>query len=96
MQPMINILLDPVVNFGKVTVSTGYSAATEVTLITGDGSKLPNPVPSGSFNLVWFNNSTYSDPADDPYWRKNSCTGKYDLSYVVQSPYAGTPLTAQT
>ena len=37
----------------------------EVTLITGDGSKLPNPLYDGSFNLVWFNNS-YSDPADDP------------------------------
>lgn len=49
MQPIINTLLDPVINFGKVTVSTGYTSTdTEVTLITGDGSKLPNPVPSGS------------------------------------------------
>jgi hypothetical protein len=68
MQQGINSLLDPVVNFGKVTVSDIYTSIdTEVTLITGDGSKLPNPVTDGSFNLVWFNSSTYSDPADDPY-----------------------------
>ena len=79
MQPKINALLDPVVNFGKVTVSGGYdSLDTEIHLITGDGSKLPNPVPSGSFNLVWFNNSTYSDPADDPYVEIVRCIARVD------------------
>ena len=35
----INTLLDPVVNFGKVTVSGGYtSTATEVTPISERGS----------------------------------------------------------
>ena len=40
----INTLLDPPVNFGKVTVSTGYSDMdTVIVLTTGYGSKLPNP-----------------------------------------------------
>ncbi len=78
MQSKINALLDPVVNFGKVTVSTGYgSIDTVVTLITGDGTKLPNPATDGgSFNLVWFDNSTYSDPADDPYVEIVRCTNR--------------------
>jgi hypothetical protein len=68
MRQIINTLLDPVVNFGKVIVSTGYNNTdTSITLATGDGFKLPNPVPDGSFNLVWFNGSVYSNPADDPH-----------------------------
>lgn len=78
MRPMINSLpLDPVVNFGKVTVSIGYnSTETFIALVTGDGSKLPNPDPDGSFNLVWFNNSTYSDPSDDPNVEIVRCLGR--------------------
>ena len=54
MRRTINALLDPVTNFGMVTVSTGYdNLATSVILDTGDGSKLPNPRTDGSFNLVW-------------------------------------------
>ena len=67
MQSMINSLLDPVVNFGKVTVWTGYNDLDIVIrLDTDDGSKLPNPATDGRFNLIWFNSSTYPDPADDP------------------------------
>lgn len=60
-------MIDPVVNFGKVTLLTGYdSAATSVTLLPGQGAILPNPGSDGSFNLVWFNSTDYSDPTDDP------------------------------
>ncbi len=91
MQPMINTLLDPVVNFGKVTVSGGYTSTdTEIHLITGDGSKLPNPVPSGSFNLVWFNNSTYSDPADDPYVEIVRCIARVDDTLTLMRHQEGT------
>jgi hypothetical protein len=76
MRSMINSLLDPVVNFGKVTVSMGYNNEdTLITLVTGNGSKLPDSI-LGSFNLVWFNNSTYSDPADDPYVEIVKCLGR--------------------
>ena len=60
-------MLDPVVNFGKVTVSTGYDdSATSIALNGGDGSKLPDPSTDGNFNLVWWNSTDYGDPADDP------------------------------
>jgi hypothetical protein len=74
---MINSLLDPVVNFGKVTLSTGYNDLDIViVLATNDGAKLPNPSPVGPFNLVWFNSSTYSDPADDPYVEIVRCVAR--------------------
>ncbi len=67
MRPIINTMLDPIVNFGKVTVSTGYSSGdTLIVLNTGDGSKLPDPSIDGSFNLVWYNSSTYGSASDDP------------------------------
>lgn len=60
--------LDPIVNFGKVTTSTGYdSIAMDVMLNSGDGDKLPDPALSGAYNLVWFNNTDYTDPSDDPF-----------------------------
>ena len=55
--------LDPVKNFAKVTVSTGYNAsATSIVLSGGHGALLP----SVSFNAVWWNWTDYKDPADDP------------------------------
>src|SRR5262245_3765004 len=58
--------LDQTVNFGKVTVSTGYNAsATSIVLTTGHGARLPDPA-SGNFNLVWWNSTDYGDPSDDP------------------------------
>jgi hypothetical protein len=59
--------VDPVANFVKVRVSTGYdSSATSIILQSGDGSKVPDPA-SGAYNLVWWNSTDYPDPADDPY-----------------------------
>jgi len=56
--------LDPVINFGKVTVSTGYDdVATSIVLSSGDGAKLPSTF---SYNMTWWNNTDYADPADDP------------------------------
>ncbi len=56
--------LDPVINFGKVTVSTGYNAsATSIDLSSGDGAKLPSTF---SYNLTWWNSTDYNDPSDDP------------------------------
>ncbi len=60
-------MLDPVVNFGKVTLANLYGATdTSVQLVTGQGAILPNPGSQGDFNLVWYNDTDYPDPADDP------------------------------
>ena len=59
--------LDPVLNFSVVEVSTGYDdSATSIVLANGEGSKLPDPAVGGEYNLVWWDYSTYKNPADDP------------------------------
>jgi len=58
--------LDPVKNFAKVDVSTGYDAsATSVVLTAGGAAKLPDPSSAGAFNLVWWNSTDHPDPSDD-------------------------------
>lgn len=70
-------VLDPVKNFAKVTVSTGYDAsATSIALTSGQGAKLPTPSIDGSFNLVWWNSTDYSDPSDDPNVEIVRCTAR--------------------
>jgi hypothetical protein len=55
--------LDPVANFIKLTVSTGYDQnATSIVLSSG-GSSLPT---SGSWNAVWWNSTDFPDPSLDP------------------------------
>lgn len=55
--------LDSVANFIEVQASTGYSsAATSITLQSGQGSKLP----AAPFNLIWWNSTDYPNPANDP------------------------------
>ena len=52
-----------VVNFAKVTVSTGYDAsAFSIVLNSGEGAKLP----AAPFYVTWWDSSDYGDPADDP------------------------------
>lgn len=59
--------MDPVKNFGYVTVSTGYDAsATSIVLSSGHGAKLPDPVVDGPYNLIWYDSTNYPNPADDP------------------------------
>jgi len=68
---------DAVKNFGKVTVSTGYDAsATNIVLSGGHGAKLPQPSSDGEFNLVWWNNTDYGDPSDDPNVEIVRCTAR--------------------
>jgi hypothetical protein len=55
--------LDNTANFVQVQASTGYtSAATSITLQSGQGSKLP----AAPFNLIWWNSTDYPNPANDP------------------------------
>ena len=57
---------DQLLNFIKVGVSTTYDAvATSIVLVGGQGAELPDPA-EGNYNLVWWDSTTYSDPADDP------------------------------
>lgn len=89
--------LDPVRNFAKVQVSTGYDAsATSIDLVAGDGAKLPDPATEGAFNLTWWNWTDYKDPADDPNKEVVRCTGKNvdTLSPIIRAQ-EGTTATAK-
>jgi hypothetical protein len=56
-------MLDSVANFVQVQASTGYSsAATSITLQSGQGSKLP----AAPFQMIWWNSTDYPNPANDP------------------------------
>ena len=93
MEHYINTLLDPVTNFGKVTVSTGYdNSATSIVLNSGEGYKLPD-TGLGSFNLVWFNNSTYADPADDPNVEIVRCISRVEDTLILMRAQEGTGVT---
>jgi hypothetical protein len=87
-------MLDPIVNFGKVTVSTGYNAvATEIVLTTGHGSKLPSPASDGSFNLVWFDSSSYASAADDPNVEIVRCIGRTGDTLILMRAQEGTSVS---
>jgi hypothetical protein len=55
-------MLDPVANFIKLTVSTGYGSSDTTIVLTSGGSSLPSP----SFNMTWWNSTDYPDPSSDP------------------------------
>jgi len=78
---------DPVVNFGIVTVSTGYvSGATSISLQSGEGSKLPDPAVSGDFNLTWWDNTNYQTADIDPNKEIVRCTGNSgDILTVIRA-----------
>jgi hypothetical protein len=54
--------LDPVANFIKLILSTGYGSSDTTIVLTAGGSSLPSP----SFNMTWWNSTDYSDPSPDP------------------------------
>lgn len=55
--------MDALKNFALGTVSTGYDdEATEIVLTTDHGARFPTT----ACNLVWWNSTDYSNPADDP------------------------------
>ena len=87
--------LDQILNFAKVEVSTGYAAgATSIALITGDGAKLPDPAVT-NYNLVWWNATSYGDPADDPLVEIVRVTGKSTDTLTVVRAQEGTADTAK-
>lgn len=83
--------LDPVTNFAKVTLNTGYDADDiNVTLVSGDGALLPDPATDGAFNLVWYNDTDYSDPTDDPNKEITRCTAKSGDNLTLTRAQEGT------
>lgn len=80
--------LDPTINFGKATVSTGYDAsATSIVLSSGHGANLPSTF---SYNLVWWNSTDYDDPADDPNVEIVRCTNRVTDTLTVTRAQEGT------
>jgi len=88
--------MDAIKNFVKVNVSTGYDAsATTVVLAAGEGAKLPDPA-TANYNLVWFNNKDYGDPADDPNVSIVRVTGKSTDTLTVIQPAVGNSYNGET
>lgn len=86
---------DPVKNFGRVTVSTGYDAsATSIVLSGSEGAKLPQPTTDGPFNLVWYNSTDYLNPTDDPNREIVRCTARSTDNLTVTRGQEG--ITATT
>ena len=91
-----SLALDPVVNFGKVTVSPiGYTTETAIALLADHGTRLPDPSPlvDGPFNLVWYNSSQYADPADDPNVEIVRCIIKAVDSIVIDRGQENTSIS---
>ena len=87
--------LDAVKNFAKVTVSAGYDDNDVVIdLISGDGEKLPDPA-NGEYNVIWFDNVTYEDPADDPNVEIVRVTAKTSNELTIVRAQEGTTATAK-
>ena len=88
--------VDPVINFGKILVSGGYThSATSISLTSGGASELPNPTTSGAFNLVWFNATDYQNPADDPNVEIVRCTGISGDTLAIVRAQEGTSATSK-
>lgn len=88
--------LDAVINFGKVQVSIGYDAsATSIVLGSGEGAKLPQPSTDGDFNLVWWNNTDYTDPTDDPNVEIVRCTARSTDTLTVTRAQESTSATTK-
>lgn len=88
--------LDPVRNFAKVQVSTGYlSTDTTIVLTSGYGALLPQPSTDGAFNISWWNSTDYADPADDPNVEIVRVTARSTDTLTISRAQEGTIATAK-
>lgn len=85
--------LDQVNNFGKSTVTTGYSNSATSIIVT-DGSRFPDPA-SGAYNVVWWNSTDYFDPSDDPNREIVRVTGKSSNTLTVTRGQESTSATSK-
>ena len=92
--------MDPVKNFGFVTVSTGYDAsATSIVLSSGHGLLLPDPVVDGAYNLPWYDSTNYPNPAEDPnveIVRVTGPAGTGDTKTIVRAQEGTSATTKNT
>lgn len=87
---------DPVKNFARCLVDGLYSSgALEVTLQTGEGAKLPQPSTEGAFDLVWWNNTDYPNPSDDPYKEIVRVQARTSDVITIERAQQGTTATAK-
>ena len=89
--------LGQVENFATVTVSTGYDAsATSITLQGGEGAKLPSPVTKRQFNLVWWDDTNYTNnPEGDPNREIVRCTTRATDVLTIVRAQEGTAATTK-
>jgi hypothetical protein len=84
-------MLDPVKNFAKATLVSGYAAGvTSIVVSSGEGAEFPDPATDGAFNLVWWNSSDYGDPADDPLKEIVRCTARSTDTLTITRAQEGT------
>lgn len=80
-------MIDPIKNFARVTVAGLHdNTDTVIPLESGEASKLPE----GEFNLVWFDNTNFSSPTDDPNREIVRVTGISDDELTVTRGQEGT------
>jgi polygalacturonase len=89
--------LDPAANFAKSAVSTGYAAGvTSIVLEATDQNLAQWPDPaSGAYNAVWWDATTYADPADDPYREIVRVTAKSGTTLTITRAQESTSDTAK-
>jgi len=87
--------MDPVKNFARVIVSTGYNAsAVTIALALGEGVKLPDPATLGAYDVVWWNAEDYADAAEDPNREFVRITAISADTLTIIRAQQGTPASA--
>jgi hypothetical protein len=84
-------MIDPVKNFGKGVVSTGYNeAAITIVLKGGHGARFPDPLMTGPYNLLWWNSGTYQLPDEDPNREIVQCIYRSNDTLTIKRAQEGT------
>lgn len=85
-------MADPLVNFFRSTIVGAYSDAdTNIEILTGDASKLPDPSVDGAFNLTLFKGGSGASADEFEVVRVTGITG--DVLTVLRGQEGTTPLT---
>lgn len=90
--------IDPAANFAKSAVSQGYDASATSIILEGTDINLaqwPSPASVGAYNAVWWDATTYADPADDPAREIVRVTAKASTTLTITRAQEGTAATAK-
>jgi hypothetical protein len=78
------LALSRVKGTNRAIVAMGYdSIESNIVLSIGEGNKLPDPLTTGSYDLVWWNASDYVNPVNDPYAEIVNCIAKVGDTIIV-------------